>query len=520
MIARVLERLDDAINPVVVKELRQAVRSRFVVAVLLLFLLMQLGWIGLQLMMGGARGDFESSDFELGRSVFFALQTILVSTCLIFIPLYTSIRLAAERNETNVDLLYATTIRPRSIIAGKIFSAMVLAILIFSACMPFMALTYYLRGIDWTVILVTLGMDLLVVAFGVQVMVFCAVVKGNLAVRILMALAGLVGLVYTFAGTLMISSQLIEGRFFFFSDREFWMSMVASLVGVLGVGGLFYTWSVALISPPASNRALGVRLYMLMLTILAGVAAIVMSYVVDSEIPINMWVAGTTMLAVIALNIAISERREWTPRVARGIPTGIMTRLVAFPFFSGAAGGVVFSILLFAMIGVAAIYEPLWSSILRPGRFGGLEQITKRTMAASLMAFGYAYCYCMTAVLLQRVFLRSRPTLTWIVALCLFALGVAGPYFVSFFVMLDRWHYEEVTAWFVTNPFIAMAHVAQDHGYSRQYNPWVFWLFMATWAALVTVLNLRWFAEQFDRFRRSAAPSVAIPEFVAAEAVS
>src|SRR5262249_44895141 len=48
----ILAWLDDGLNPIVVKELRQAVRSRFVVAVLLLFLLLQVLYIGVYLVAG------------------------------------------------------------------------------------------------------------------------------------------------------------------------------------------------------------------------------------------------------------------------------------------------------------------------------------------------------------------------------------------------------------------------------------------------------------------------------------
>ena len=52
-----LGELDDAINPIVVKELRQAVQSKFVVAVLLLFLLIQLVFIGIYLVATGLSGQ-------------------------------------------------------------------------------------------------------------------------------------------------------------------------------------------------------------------------------------------------------------------------------------------------------------------------------------------------------------------------------------------------------------------------------------------------------------------------------
>ena len=83
-----------------------------------------------------------------GRNVFMFLLGILLITCIGFVPLYSGIRLSLERNDANIDLFFVTTITPGAIVRGKYLTAMALTLLIFSACMPFMILTYLLRGID------------------------------------------------------------------------------------------------------------------------------------------------------------------------------------------------------------------------------------------------------------------------------------------------------------------------------------------------------------------------------------
>ena len=57
---------------------------------------------------------------------------------------------------------------------GKFFSALVLAMLVFSACAPFMTFTYLLRGIDIPTILFVLGIDLLAMLLGTQMALFLA----------------------------------------------------------------------------------------------------------------------------------------------------------------------------------------------------------------------------------------------------------------------------------------------------------------------------------------------------------
>src|SRR5436190_9539522 len=81
------------LNPVVVKELRQSVRSWAVTGTLLLFLAVlfctSLGFLISQ--------SFEAGvNQRLGAEVFTAFIVILTAASLTFIPLYVGVRLAAE----------------------------------------------------------------------------------------------------------------------------------------------------------------------------------------------------------------------------------------------------------------------------------------------------------------------------------------------------------------------------------------------------------------------------------------
>src|SRR5262245_48681717 len=99
-----LARLDDRLNPIVIKELRQAVQSRLVAWALLVFLGLQLLVLGVMLLAreGRSGGDME---FTAGREVFMVLQGILLGSCMLFVPIYSGVRLAMERADANVDLL-------------------------------------------------------------------------------------------------------------------------------------------------------------------------------------------------------------------------------------------------------------------------------------------------------------------------------------------------------------------------------------------------------------------------------
>ena len=182
-ISHTLENIGNSLNPIVVKELRQAVHGKFLAAVLLIFLGIQLLTVGLFL-----TNDSVSLTFDAGRNIFKTLANMLLVTCLILVPAYTGLRLAIERADANVDLLFITTLRPRSIIWGKFFAALVFISLLYGACMPFITLTYLLRGIDLPSIFVFLALNFIVVAVAIQCTILLSCLPANRVFKIILGL--------------------------------------------------------------------------------------------------------------------------------------------------------------------------------------------------------------------------------------------------------------------------------------------------------------------------------------------
>lgn len=182
--SRILARLDDAINPIVVKELRQAVQSRFVTAMLITFLIIQVLVVGVTVV----TSDDIAHNYQGGRDIFMALLVILLVACVVFVPIYAAVRLGAERNDANTDLFFITTIKPGAIIRGKLFSALVLTGLIYGACMPFMTFTYLLRGLDMPSIALVLGYGLLTSAVCIAASIFAASIPVGRLLRVLFGL--------------------------------------------------------------------------------------------------------------------------------------------------------------------------------------------------------------------------------------------------------------------------------------------------------------------------------------------
>lgn len=471
--------LGDRINPIVVKELRQAVQSRFVIAALLTLLSIQIIAIGIYLMASGAA----LFDFDAGRQSFLMLFGILQVIGMLFVPLYTAVRLAAERSDTNVDLLFITTIKPRSIIAGKMIAALALTALIYSACMPFMTFTYFLRGIDLPSIFISLGIGFVVVVACAQGAVFVACIPVNRVLKVIFGLIALIVFGFAYFATMGGVFQVITSGI---AGRDFWEALTSMGAVLCCLIGLFFVMSVALIMPVASNRALPVRLYITAAWLLTGMAALTSSAIDKEYWPVILWLLTFEIIFALAIFAAVSERDQPGRRVLRSIPKSSLGRAHAFFFFSGAANGLAWaSVMVVLTLATAWVWVRLFPS---HNDVGALVDSAKWMGGMCL----YFFCYATTGALLRRhLFSRIGTELTWLIGAILLFVGSLTPFLIGYLVFFnDQWWAEDFNAWWVGNPF-AFGNKSHRVLYS---------VVAGIWAMLVVALNLHWFIERARGF--------------------
>ena len=474
------ERISDRLNPIVVKELRQAVQSRFVTVAMMIFLGIQV------LVMGGfvVFDDTMATDFSSGGPVFAVLQGILVATCILFVPTYTGIRLAAERSR--MDLMFISAINPWSIVRGKFLAATVLTVLLFAACMPFMTFTYLLRGIDLPSIFLTMAIGLLIVLSITQVAILWASIPGNLVVMIVLGILLAMQLLYwAISIPVVLGMVAYEGIGAQMWTWKFWA--IAGTVLFVGAAILGYQMalSVAMLSPPSANRMLPVRVYTTIIWVLSTVVAGIWAYVYSASEPIFAWVASWVGLLGFMMLIAICERDNWGPRVARKIPKNVLLRPWAFLFFTGWAGGVTWCVILTAitLIGGGMVMEEIGHYVYWDG-FWAL-------VALAL----YIYAYSMTAFLLRRAFFRNwiKPGLTWLIAVGLCVAASLLPVLTYFMINYDRMHeIDDEGLWLVgipSWPFADDDYLGKSLG------------FTAIWSAVVLLLSLPWAVRRLLAFK-------------------
>ena len=496
-----IDRLDDWINPIVVKELRQAVKSRLIAAMLLLFLALQLLIVALFLGLQEIRtGD--SMNSRAGNELFTMLQAIMLGTCMVLIPTYAAVRLSGERSDSNVDLLFISTLRPTSIIAGKFFSALVLAMLVFSCCAPFMTFAYLLRGIDIPTIFFVLGIDLLAVLLSTQAALFVAAIPATRAFKVFLFFFGFLGLCWIFAGMVAGTSELIRGGVSSEMPGEFWAVMGTLALASLFTTGLLFCWSVSLISPPSANRALVGRLFLVGSWLILGAACLGLSRYFWApglrDVPISIWMGCSIGFLSLQFLISINERDSWGPRVTRTIPRWWPLRFLAFLFYSGAAGGTCLSVICMA----ATLGLDWWwhERIPTLGFHSEVENVWRVFAALAL----YVFCYGTSAVLIRFYLLseRVRSVFTWVLVLMLVAVGCTLPWSVGFLVYGSRFaRYGELPWWLLANPFGAIYEVGSERADTFTE---ICFLFLAAWALIILVLSIPWGVQQFVRFHPPA----------------
>lgn len=486
--------VDDRLNPIVVRELRQAVQSRFVIVVLMLYLTVEFFAMWMMLMFNGMSMD----NFTAGRDVFLMLNGILLGTCLLFVPAYVGVRLAAERSQQNVDLVFITTIRPRSIIWGKAGAALALTILIYSACSPFMVMTYLLRGVDIPSIAVVLSLDLLVIAGGVFLAMFIGALPTHWLSKALLGLLLMMGMASAFTMSMAAANAcLYMGIGSRLNTWDFWGPALLFCSLVIAADGLLLYLAGVMLMPPAANRARAARIYVTLAWLIIGTLVWTLPLVSPVPIPFfkTAWIICIMPILGLAIMVGVSERDQWGPRLANAIPRRVWLRPLWLVFSSGALGGVIWACLLIAItLGVYA-----WEIKSPTSNYPKQVLIGEITFACFVLA------YSLTAVLLRDYIFRRKikTPVVGSLALLMMAGGTIIPVLTVFFMSPDMWD-RDASQWMFLNPLSGLIE-------ARTGDQTYYLTIAAVWCAAAVLLNIPWMIRQVAACRPPAAARTAAP---------
>ena len=466
--------LDDRLNPLLLRELRQLVRNRYVIVLINLFVAVLVAVCVCTVLFVD-----RPMDRAIGGRLFYGLTGIMGLACFLTVIVYTAVVTATER--INDDLMFVSALKPSQIVLGKFFSGVILTFLLMSITFPFVTLAYLLRGLDFHVMLISFGMTFLFIQAMNSLAIFIfSGAKTYSQMFVGFAVAGFLSMY----GTGALGSSL-----FFFIYRSYartggsdWTPILSMTLAQLGLLFFFLAAATATIAPPTANRLLPLR--------------IVVTAVFLLSLPYCAWLfwgtfdifhvwAGFWLFALIPLlALAVSERESWTYRIKKTIPDNFVLRMLVFPFYTGAPCGLVWVFLLGAFITLVVLSVGLHRA---SSAFGDFWMVPFDVL--------FAFNYCATALLLRSfLFPKLSSNKTVAIAAALLLLFTFGSMLIFYLVKSDL-NFEEYSAHFLSalNPFLLANGSDQT----------VRLFAMSTWTIILLVPFLFWFGLRVREFTPS-----------------
>ncbi len=480
---RWMEWLDDAVNPIVVKEVRQAVHGRFLPSILLAFLCFQLGTLGIYLMSKGTSDINLLEGASYGEEVFGILISLLFFAAVFCIPIYAAVRMQAERSGHGLALFYISTLSPSRVITGKLGSNLIVTLLLFSACLPYLSFTYFLRGIDLPTVFAALAVGFVASAAGILSAVFLASLQVSKLLKLLISLAGLGWLITLLSVSLGLAFALRQlGVASYFTRSNIWGPTLFSVVICSVLFGLVFVLTVALVTPATANRALPVRRFVTVAWLVLTAGAAVDCFVDGRQDLVTVWGLVIYWFFAVVMLSAICARDQMTQRVASEVPRSQLFRGPAFLWFSGSANGLVWAVVMVAL--TAAIHL----------LFNHRLNVEFEELAGPQLGFcAYILSYALLALLLQRGWLSPwvRRSQTWVLALILITLFSALLPMIGFLLSPESVAGSMTFGlWLILSPFSV---------YSDAFDTFAM-RFALGWAVVMLVLARSWFLAQFRQF--------------------
>ncbi|MFN7971941.1 MAG: hypothetical protein U0166_06270 [Acidobacteriota bacterium] len=442
-------RVDDLLNPIVVKELRQAFRGRFIPALITLLLGVLLIALGTFL----ASADIQQSsgrgaDAAIGSGAFFTILGLVLLACTVFVPLAVALRMHSERNGMDFALIASTSLTPGALVRGKLFSGIVMALLLYSIATPFLTFTYLLRGIDVPTIVLSVAGSFLLVLPILQVSILVASLPGP------RALTGLALAATAFGGLMaipMISTLLGVAAVSVGTsvlEREFWFSAGSAVVAEACVVAVLFSFNAAVLAPPFSNRARPVRITLTIAWAVIGFESILWEVLSTSPGGLLPWYYVSLLAAAISMLASASAQDSLSPRVAREVPARPLPRAAAFFLFSLSGGGLAWA----TLIGVSTLL------VIAGGHTSGLFYV--KHLEEHLQAGGVilveGLTYALLGFLLTRGPLHRRVPArhAWILGLSLVGLVSSVSAVFEMLVQAAVIPAPSLPFWRIANPFI------------------------------------------------------------------
>ncbi len=359
------DRASDWFNAILIKEARQALKSRQFVATFML--LLAVAWVVSVFLLLNSGTALEYG--AMGDVFFYCFYAVLAFAAFVIVPFVAFRSLLSERDFSTYDLLSITVLKPRQIVWGKLLSAGLQLFLIYSAITPFIAFASLLQGFNTAnsavLLLGTLFYSLILSMWALMLATFAK----NRATQALITVGLFFGLLFAYFST--IGQILAIARFgaLSFSDPYFWWSVAFAVVAGASYFALFQQIAESQLTFESDNRSTGIRVVCAGQFWLLWIAFAVF-YQVSGLMPTAGLVRVVAVLSVVHWMLAglvfSTESDALSRRVRRSIPKSWLLRIPLAPFLPGGARG--YLLALFHLLALWLIVVFLFGmNGLRPG---------------------------------------------------------------------------------------------------------------------------------------------------------
>jgi hypothetical protein len=295
------ERWGDRLNPLVVKEVRQGLRTR---VFWVCFGLLLLACVVLSII--AYVETREASHARHGRGFFFAFFVCLGLVHFFVIPYNAYRSLAREREDETWVLLVLTGLGPRRILRGKVASYLVQAGLYASAVGPFLLFSYFLNGIALPTILILLTLGGAWLVFLTVVGVCAATLADGKLARAFIHFVLLGGLGMSLMYALVAAYAMTESGDRMLRDKDFLYPAGIALALMLTDGWLLFEAAASRLALPTEDYTRGPRRALVVQVLLAALGCVGMWWGEGYEhiLPVAFGIVGSLHLLAVGLFVA------------------------------------------------------------------------------------------------------------------------------------------------------------------------------------------------------------------------
>jgi hypothetical protein len=475
----------DRLNPILVKETRQALKSRqFIITFMLL---LTVAWLisVFGIMFNGPAIEYGSA----GRMFFGWYVGVLGFATLFIVPFGAFRSMLNERDQNTFELLSISTLSPRQIVSGKLLSSLVQVFIYYSAIAPFIAFTSLLQGFDLPLVILLLTGGLLWSVFVSMVAIMLSTLANSRqwqainTIGMLALLLWQMGMAFGFGG--MAIAENVP-----FDSEEFWWAICCMVVGTCSYLVLAQQIAVSRLTFESGNRSSGIRIvssiqFWLVWVGVFGYGCWYGASSIDDEVIFALAMMSTIHWVIAGL-IFSTESEDISRRVRRCVPQSRNRRLLYSVWLPGGRRGLLLLTLhLAALVAIARL--PLWpqwvSDVLMPLPVWD-EWVSNAVTAMALYAFIYVGFGSAVGRLGQLVTPEFRPAHARVLTLLLAALAMIAPYLPTLFGITRRFDRQSLVQ--VTNPFWTVDRICSSHSDTP-----LFIVVLSGAAAIVLVFNLK-----------------------------